>query len=160
MRVMRGERPSRPLPADGSMLQPTDDAWALISRCWAHESYARPKMAEVCGLLAGANAVPTSAGSSQLVSEPTTDEPVQRGTARVSVDLDTSPAVPAPTPAVHDVTAAQLAAANPAESATQHRPRRTRRTPSQLSTCSLPEYNKEAGAQELVIKQSASCLLR
>jgi hypothetical protein len=57
------------------------------------------------------------------------------------------------------VTAAQLAGVNPTGSAAPRRPRRTRRTPSQISTRSLPEYNKEAGAQELVIHQSAACLL-
>jgi hypothetical protein len=69
MRVMRGERPSRPSSGDKYSLEPSDDAWELISRCWAHESDARPKMAEVCSLLIGAVAVPSSGGYSQSASD-------------------------------------------------------------------------------------------
>jgi hypothetical protein len=71
---------------------------------------------------------------------------------------------PGPTPGstapIHEVTAMQLAGmdstmqntgSTPAARTTGRRPRRTRRTPSQISTKSLPAYNKEAGDQELVI---------
>jgi hypothetical protein len=69
MRIMQGERPSRPLPGDKCSLEPSDDAWDLISQCWAHESDARPEMAEVYSLLVGTVAVPSSGGSSQSASE-------------------------------------------------------------------------------------------
>jgi hypothetical protein len=90
MRVMRGERPSRPSPMDECALEPTDDAWDLISRCWAHDSDVRPEMAEVCSLLAGAYAAPTSLGVSLPASEPFIGEPVQHYAARASINLRTS----------------------------------------------------------------------
>jgi hypothetical protein len=62
---MQGERPSRPSSKDGCSLEPPDDAWDLISRCWAQETNMRPGIAEVCSLLAGVGVVPTPAGSGQ-----------------------------------------------------------------------------------------------
>ncbi|KAL1948485.1 hypothetical protein VTO73DRAFT_12560 [Trametes versicolor] len=67
------------------------------------------------------------------------------------------------TPAnARELTADQLAgtngtAANNASGGTNRarRPRRTRRTPSQISTHSLPAYNKEPGEQEIVIVRGA-----
>lgn len=58
-----------------------------------------------------------------------------------------------------EITAAQLVGtingtATPAAGTTAsrtRRPRRPRRTPSQISTISLPAYNKEPGEEELVI---------
>lgn len=49
-----------------------------------------------------------------------------------------------------EVTADQLTGRTPAAT-NARRPRRTRRTPSQISTASLPLYMKEPGDQELVI---------
>jgi hypothetical protein len=94
MRVMRGERPSRPSPVDGCALEPTDDAWDLISRCWAHESDARPEMAEVCSRLTEAQVASTSAGSPQPTSELITGESCERDTtgapSNLIVNLDDS----------------------------------------------------------------------
>ncbi|KAG7445195.1 uncharacterized protein BT62DRAFT_932996 [Guyanagaster necrorhizus] len=58
---------------------------------------------------------------------------------------------------VRELTAEQLAgtvegaASNPPSATRTRRGRRPRRTPSQISTISLPAYNKEPGEQELVI---------
>ncbi|KAK0484533.1 hypothetical protein IW261DRAFT_843311 [Armillaria novae-zelandiae] len=58
---------------------------------------------------------------------------------------------------VRELTAEQLAgtadgaASNPPSATRTRRARRPRRTPSQISTTSLPAYNKEPGDQELVI---------
>jgi hypothetical protein len=60
--------------------------------------------------------------------------------------------------ATREVTAEQLAGRTPNNTQTNtqaRRPRRTRRTPSQISTASLPLYMKEPGDQELVIYRSA-----
>jgi hypothetical protein len=92
MRVIQGERPSRPSPGNGCSLEPTDEAWDLISRCWAHESNARPRMAEVCILLAGA---PTSTGTPRPASEPITCASVVYSVARASIDIMTVPAAAA-----------------------------------------------------------------
>jgi hypothetical protein len=56
--------------------------------------------------------------------------------------------------ATREVTAEQLAGRT-SNNAQSRRPRRTRRTPSQISTASLPLYMKEPGDQELVIYRSA-----
>jgi hypothetical protein len=94
MRVIQGERPSRPSPGNGCSLEPTDEAWDLISRCWAHESDARPRMAEVCSLLAGA---PASTGTPGPAFEPITCASVIYNVARASVDIMTVPAATAST---------------------------------------------------------------
>ncbi|KAF8179800.1 hypothetical protein K438DRAFT_1768824 [Mycena galopus ATCC 62051] len=53
-----------------------------------------------------------------------------------------------------DLTAEQLAGSiNRAPGAPAQRPRRPRRTPSQISTVSLPAYMKEPGEQELVVSR-------
>jgi len=57
--------------------------------------------------------------------------------------------------ATREVTAEQLAGRTTNNNAQTRRPRRTRRTPSQISTASLPLYMKEPGDQELVIYRSA-----
>ena len=51
-----------------------------------------------------------------------------------------------------ELTAAEMTG-TPAPAVTTRRPRRNRRTPSQMSTTSLPVYAKEAGDHELVIIQ-------
>ncbi len=65
-----------------------------------------------------------------------------------------------PPPAVRDLTAEEIAgttATTEAQAAaaarTERRTRRNRRTPSQISTRSLPAYMKEPGELELVIIQ-------
>jgi hypothetical protein len=69
MRVMQGKRPPRPSPGNRCSLEPTDEAWDLISRCWAHKSDARPKMVEVCSALAGEPATPISTDTPRSASE-------------------------------------------------------------------------------------------
>jgi hypothetical protein len=66
----------------------------------------------------------------------------------------------APTAAVRDLTAEEIAGTAATDQAnaatatrTERRPRRNRRTPSQISTRSLPTYMKEPGEHELVIIQ-------
>jgi len=54
-------------------------------------------------------------------------------------------------PPTREVTAEQLAGRTSNANQQTRRPRRTRRTPSQISTASLPLYMKEPGDQELVI---------
>jgi hypothetical protein len=88
---MQGERPSRPSPRNGCSLEPGGEAWDLISRCWAHESDARPGMTEVCRLLAGAQAAPTSTGAPPPASEPITCASVIYNVARTSIDITTAP---------------------------------------------------------------------
>jgi hypothetical protein len=56
--------------------------------------------------------------------------------------------------AAQQVTADQLAARNRGTGGRTRRSRRARRTPSQISTKSLPAYMKEPGDQELVIIRS------
>jgi hypothetical protein len=46
--VGRGERPSRPVDGAGCIFPPSDDVWAIITRCWAQECEIRPTMADVC----------------------------------------------------------------------------------------------------------------
>jgi hypothetical protein len=58
-------------------------------------------------------------------------------------------------PATREVTAEQLAGRT-SNASQSRRPRRTRRTPSQISTASLPLYMKEPGDQELVIFRSVA----
>ncbi|VDB83224.1 unnamed protein product [Peniophora sp. CBMAI 1063] len=53
-----------------------------------------------------------------------------------------------------ELTAAEMTG-TPAPAVTTRRPRRNRRTPSQMSTTSLPVYAKEAGDHELVIIQGS-----
>ncbi|KAK0460734.1 uncharacterized protein EV420DRAFT_1641268 [Desarmillaria tabescens] len=66
-------------------------------------------------------------------------------------------ALPAANGGVRELTAEQLAGttesatSNPPSATRTRRARRPRRTPSQISTTSLPAYNKEPGDQELVI---------
>jgi hypothetical protein len=91
MRVMQGECPSRPLPCDGCSLEPTDEAWRLISRCWAHDSGARPTIAEVCSLLAEAQATPTSTGTPQPASDPITRALVIYNVARTFIYIKIAP---------------------------------------------------------------------
>ena len=62
------------------------------------------------------------------------------------------------TPAVRELTAEQLMGTQPTTTnsgpppaAANRRNRRPRRTPSQMSTTSLPAYNKEPGEQEVVV---------
>jgi hypothetical protein len=65
--------------------------------------------------------------------------------------------------ATMEVTAEQLAGQpngttrNPSPNVTTRRARRNRRTPSQISTRSLPAYNKEPGDEELVIFRWVPC---
>jgi hypothetical protein len=66
----------------------------------------------------------------------------------------------APTAVVRDLTAEEIAGTAATDQAnaatatrTERRPRRNRRTPSQISTLSLPTYMKEPGELELVIIQ-------
>jgi hypothetical protein len=73
--------------------------------------------------------------------------------------VGSSAPVPAPSANTREVTAEQLANginapgddAGSGETRPARRPRRPRRTPSQVSTKSLPAYNKEPGDEELVI---------
>jgi hypothetical protein len=46
--VGRGERPPRPVNGAGCIVPPSDNVWALITRCWAQECEIRPTMADVC----------------------------------------------------------------------------------------------------------------
>jgi hypothetical protein len=87
MRIMQGERPSRPSPLNGCSLEPTDETWNLISRCWAHESGTRPTIAEVCNSLAA----PTSAGTSRPPSEPIICALAIYNVAHVYIDTMTAP---------------------------------------------------------------------
>jgi hypothetical protein len=89
MRIMQGERPSRPSSGNGCSLEPTDETWSLISRCWAHDSGARPTMAEVCNW--NWLAVPTPAGTSRPLSEPITCALAIYNVARASIDIMTAP---------------------------------------------------------------------
>jgi hypothetical protein len=80
---------------------------------------------------------------------------------RVIGTMGAGPAVVpnAAAPAAQELTAEQLAGASNRNAGTDaggttgrpRRSRRARRTPSQISTTSLPAYNKEPGDQELVI---------
>jgi hypothetical protein len=51
--IVRGERPVRPSmhTPGGYMLEPPDDVWDLIMRCWSHDCEARPPIADVCASL-------------------------------------------------------------------------------------------------------------
>lgn len=59
-------------------------------------------------------------------------------------------------PATREVTAEQLVGRGSGATQNRRPPRRTRRTPSQISTASLPLYMKEPGDQELVIYRSVN----
>jgi len=61
-----------------------------------------------------------------------------------------TPIQPSTTPVAREVTAEQLAG----QTGARRTGRRARRTPSQISTKSLPVYMKEPGEQELVIFRS------
>jgi hypothetical protein len=50
-RVVGGERPPRPLAGDPDVLEPSDEVWDLITRCWSTLSTSRPLMYEVCEAL-------------------------------------------------------------------------------------------------------------
>jgi hypothetical protein len=81
---------------------------------------------------------------------------LKRGLARMgdaAATAMTTHGVQDSTPATREVTADQLAGRTSAPS-NRRRSRRTRRTPSQISTTSLPLYMKEPGDQELVIFRS------
>lgn len=73
--------------------------------------------------------------------------------ARISRGIGSSTRSGLPTSSSRELTADELAGANVGQPIVDapRRTRRTRRTPSQISTVSLPVYNKEAGAQELVV---------
>jgi serine/threonine protein kinase len=48
MRVVQGQRPSRPSAESQCMLEPEDDMWKIISGCWSQAREDRPTMTEVC----------------------------------------------------------------------------------------------------------------
>lgn len=63
---------------------------------------------------------------------------------------------PSTTPVTQEVTTEQLAGRTGTSAPQGRRGRRARRTPSQISTKSLPAYMKEPGEQELVIFRSVT----
>jgi hypothetical protein len=89
---------------------------------------------------------------------------LRRGLAHISNGAVVASGTAPPTSnntSTRELTAEQLVGGTPAGNrdaatgaqnrTTARRPRRTRRTPSQISTTSLPAYMKEPGEQELVI---------
>jgi hypothetical protein len=47
MRVTQGDRPQRPVPEDCRGETLPEDVWTFITKCWAQDPLARPRMDEV-----------------------------------------------------------------------------------------------------------------
>lgn len=87
---------------------------------------------------------------------------LSRGLASVgeAAAIATGASVPSTAPVVRELTAEQLAGrTGPSAPQGRRTGRRARRTPSQISTKSLPAYMKEPGEQELVIFRFVFLLL-